>query len=122
MVLNNYHEKAVVYRNNAEQLENNWIKIKLIGNPKALVNRDAIGARIIVTTEDGNRVWREIRGSEAYLTMHPKEQHIGLGKATRANVSVEWPNGERMEFPSLDAGYRYVIDQASHSLGRKKTG
>jgi len=33
MIPNNYHEAAVRYRNNAELLKGNWLKIKLVGDP-----------------------------------------------------------------------------------------
>lgn len=120
MVLNNYHSNAVIYRNNAEQLHNHWLSIKLVGNPQASSNRDAIGARIIVTMEDGKRIWREIRAGEAYLTMHPRAQYFGLGDIDRVNVSIEWSNGEKTVFKGIAADYHYIVDQASHSLGRKK--
>ncbi|MCG8426121.1 MAG: CRTAC1 family protein, partial [Chromatiales bacterium] len=120
MLLNNYHGDAVLYRNNAEQLGNNWIKVKLIGDFEKGSNRDAVGARIIATTVNGQRIWREIRRGESYLTVHPKEQHIGLGKTASVNLTVEWPNGERNEYRDLAAGYRYVIDQKSQAIGRKR--
>jgi hypothetical protein len=120
MVLNNYHSDAVVYRNNAEQLKNNWIKLKLLGNPEVGSNRDAIGARIIATTDTGKRVWREIRCGEAYLTVHTKEQHIGLGKSQVANVTIEWPNGEKVDFKNLKSGISYTIDQRGNSIRPSK--
>jgi hypothetical protein len=120
MVLNNYHSKAVVYRNNAEQLKNHWLSIKLVGNSTAGSNRDAIGAKIIVTTSTGKRIWREIRAGEAYLTMYPKTQYFGLGSIVQADINIEWPNGEKMIFEGIDADYHYTIDQTSHSLGRWK--
>lgn len=119
MVLNNYHADAVVYRNNAEALRNHWLRIKLVGDPAKGSSRDAIGARILVRTPEGYRIWREVRGSEGYLTMHPKEQHFGVGKATQASVTVEWPGGAVSEFESVEASHRYVIDQASGELRRQ---
>ena len=80
MVLNNYHEKAVVYRNNAQKLNHNWLKVSLEGAPKQGVNLDAIGAQIIVTTEDGDSRWRLVQGSTGYMSVHPKLQHFGLQK------------------------------------------
>lgn len=122
VVVNNLNDSARVFANNAELLNNHWMKIRLIGDAKAKSNRDAIGARLILTTKDGKRMWREIRGGESYLTSMPKEQHFGLGKETSAKASIEWPNGERQELGELQSGFVYVIDQASKSIGRKTLG
>ena len=103
MVLNNYHEKAVVYRNNAEKLKRNWLKVSLQGAPKQGVNLDAIGAQIIVTTEDGDSRWRLVQGSTGYMSVHPKLQHFGLQNFTKANIKVKWPNGKVTKFGEAKA-------------------
>ena len=90
-----------------------------VGDPAKGTNRDAIGARIIARTEDGYRIWREVRGSEGYLTGLPKEKHFGLGKAASASVTVEWPDGTKSEFDGLEASQRYVIDQATGKIRRR---
>ena len=114
MILNNYHEAAVLYRNNAELLGGNWLKIKLIGDPAQNINRDAIGAKIIVTTKSGMQIWREIHGGVGYLTMHPKEQHFGLGKQDKADITVEWPNGDRSTFEDMPVNQSYKISPADN--------
>ena len=113
MILNNYHEAAVMYRNNAELLGGNWIKIKLVGDPAKKIIRDAIGARIIVTTRSGLQVWRDVLGGEGYLTMQPKQKHFGLGKQDTANIRVEWPNGDEITFDGLAANRSYTISPAT---------
>ncbi|MFT4930081.1 MAG: hypothetical protein ACI8WB_006217, partial [Phenylobacterium sp.] len=95
LVLNNYHEKAVVYRNNSEKNSHHWLKVKLIGAPKHGVNLDAIGAQIIVSSIDEQTRWREVQGSTGYMSVHPKVQHFGLGQFNKAQIQVRWPNGHR---------------------------
>ncbi|NQZ12100.1 MAG: CRTAC1 family protein, partial [Algicola sp.] len=116
IVLNNYHEKAVVYRNNAEQLNHHWLKVKLVGAPKQGVNLDAIGAQIIVTTNDGAHSWREVKGSTGYMSVHPKVQHFGLSQHTRADISIKWPNGKHSEMTGVKADQTLVIDYAQQKL------
>ena len=111
IIVNNYHGPAVFYRNNAERLKSNWLSIKLIGDPLQESNHDAIGARIIITTPNGNQVWREVHGSIGYMSVHPKEQHIGLGTQTQAMITIRWPNGKVSTFKDLRANHRYRIDQ-----------
>lgn len=109
MILNNFNQTANLYRNNADQLGTNWLKVKLIGDPAKNINRDAIGARIIVTTDSGMQIWREVHGGVGYLSMHPKEQHFGLGKQSKVNILVEWPNGDTTRFKGVSANKRYTI-------------
>jgi len=116
MLINNYHEPAVFYRNNTNLLDGNWLKIKLIGSPDKQTNRDAIGAKIIVSTEGGLQVWREIHSSSGYLTMHPKQQHFGLGIYKKVTVTVEWPNGDEMNFKNVSVNTSYTISQHENKI------
>lgn len=116
IALNNYHGPALFFRNNSERLQGNWLSVKLTGDTSQQVNRDAIGARLIVTMPDGNRVWREVHGSIGYLSVHPKEQHFGLGKHEKVNLSIRWPDGKTSEFENVAANQRYLIDQKWENL------
>lgn len=79
LFLNNYQSPAVLFENHAEKRNHHWIKLKLIGNPERGSNRDAIGARVIARTPNGNSVWREIHGAGSYLPMNPKTVHLTVG-------------------------------------------
>ncbi len=109
IVLNNYHERAVLYRNNSEQFDNNWLKIKLVGDPEKGVNRDAIGAKIVITGADSLKVWRQIHGSIGYMSVHPKLQHFGLGKQKFVDIAVTWPNGDKISQRHVASNQRIVI-------------
>ena len=112
IILNNYHQKSHFYQNNAERLQTNWMKLNLVGNPKLGVNRDAIGAKIVVSLPNGNKVWREIHGSGAYLTVQSKVVHIGLGQLDRADVMIVWPNGDRQMIKNLSANVTHTINMS----------
>jgi hypothetical protein len=111
IVLNPFGQKAVLLKNTAEKLGNHWLAIRLQGDPKKRTTRDAIGARIVVKGAGGLDVWREVRSTGGYQSTNVKEQHFGLGKQTRVDVFVTWPNGERAEFKDVAADRRYVIKQ-----------
>jgi hypothetical protein len=111
MVLNNFNAPAVVYRNNTQSNGNHWIKVRLVGDPAKGVSRDAIGAQLLVDTPKSKGMWREVFSTIGYLSVHPKEQHIGLGDAKTADVTVIWPNGEKETFRGLAAGKGYRIVQ-----------
>ncbi|MDO3387311.1 CRTAC1 family protein [Gilvimarinus sp. SDUM040013] len=113
VILNNYHEKAYFYRNELEGSENssNWVKVKLIGDPTKGVSRDAIGARIVLHTSAGDKIWREVHSTIGYMSAHPKEQHIGLGDQKIDKVNVIWPNGDTTTIDTLTLNHSHVIEQ-----------
>jgi hypothetical protein len=109
MVVNNFTTPALVYRNNAAG--NHWLKLRLVGDPAKKVTRDAIGAKITVDTPSQKGMWREVFSTIGYLSVHPKEQHVGLGRDTTADVTITWPNGERETVRGLRADRAYRIVQ-----------
>tara|TARA_R110000737_G_scaffold332699_1_gene349761 strand:- start:4015 stop:7137 length:3123 start_codon:yes stop_codon:yes gene_type:complete len=94
IIINNYHEEVVLFDNQLVHNNSHWLKIKLIGDPKQKVSMDAIGAKIIVTLPSNTHVWREIRSTDGYMSVHPKEQHFGVGNAKLVDIKILWPNGE----------------------------
>ena len=109
VVVNNYHGTAQLFENQAQKLGNNWLKIRLQGSPEHGVNLDGIGAQIIMGTDEDGYSWRQVSGSQGYMSVHPKEQHMGLGKSTKAKVVVIWPNGQRQYFDNVEANQSYTI-------------
>ena len=112
IIVGNYHGPSVFYRNNAERLGGNWLSVQLVGDPSRGSSRDAIGARLVVTTANGGRVWREVHGTIGYMSVHPKEQHVGLGTQTTATIRVQWPGGDVSTFTDVHANRRYRVDQS----------
>lgn len=109
LLVNNYHDKAKLFENKAESLNNNWLKLRVKGLPSAGVNLDGIGTQIIVGFGDKGYGWRQVSGSQGYMSVHPKEQVIGLGKENLARVMVIWPNGKRQQFGPLKANQSYTL-------------
>ena len=108
IALNNYHDSCVVFQNNTRN-SNTWLKLKLEGSEKDRVNRDAIGAKIIVTAKDLD-VWNEVHSTTGYLSVHPKEQHIGTANHSNVDVTVIWPNGTEQQFKEIETGHRYLLN------------
>jgi hypothetical protein len=118
IILNNYHDKAILFKNNSEKNENNWLKIRLVGNPEKGITRDAIGAKITVTAT-GLAAWYEIHSTTGYLSVHPKEQMIGVGAHQTVDVSVIWPNGEEENFTSVNTNKRYELTVGGKLIEKK---
>jgi hypothetical protein len=108
MVVNHFNGPAAFYRNDTHG--NHWLKLRLVGDPEKHVTRDAIGAKITVDTASQKGMWREVFSTTGYLSVHPKEQHIGLGSDTKADVTIVWPDGSRETLRGLagDRAYRVV--------------
>ena len=64
--------------------------VRLIGTRS---NRNAIGARVRVTTGQVTQI-REVQGGGSYLSQNDLRVHVGLGAAAVVDrVEVRWPNG-----------------------------
>jgi enediyne biosynthesis protein E4 len=111
IAVNNFNEPAHLFRNNLEPDKSRWLAIKLVGTPDKGVNRDAIGAQIILVTNSGKRLWREVHSSVGYMAGHPKIQYFGLGDEQIKHVQIHWPNGEELLLDNLSINQRHQIIQ-----------
>ena len=92
-VLGNWNEGYVLYRNTgAEGRGNNWINIRLTGGGD--VNRDAIGARVYLSTDDGRTLLQEVKCGSSLGAGNDTALHFGLGAAGISEVMIRWPNGD----------------------------
>jgi hypothetical protein len=115
IAVNNFQSPALMFRNNADERDLHWLKIRLIGDPSRGSNRDGIGAQIVVTTDDRLHMTREIHGGSGYLSMNPKEQHFGLGRSQSADVQIIWPNGEQQKLENLTANRTHTVRQSENA-------
>ncbi len=111
IAINNYHGPAVLFRNNTNSRAGSWLSIRLTGDPKRGVSRDAIGATVLVSGEKLKNIWREVHTTTGYLTGHPKEQHFGVGHEKALSAEVRWPDGQVQRFADVKPGMRYRLVQ-----------
>jgi hypothetical protein len=110
IAVNNFHGGATILRNDAPK-RGGWLVLHLEGNPAHDTNRDAIGTRITITTEDGSRRHREVQGGSGYLSCNPKQVHFGIGSFRAAEVRITWPNGDVQTLSDLATNRAYDIRQ-----------
>ena len=68
----------------------NWVLLKLIGTKS---NRDAVGAKITVTTEDSSQT-DQVTGGGSYLSASDLRAHFGLGSSKIIKtLTIRWPSG-----------------------------
>lgn len=108
VIVNNYHDQAMLFQNDKVPSDRRWIKLRLVGDPSLGITRDAIGAVVVIESEE-QEVWREVHATTGYLSSHTKTLHTGVGYAERVNVSVHWPNGGVERFSDLNANSTYRL-------------
>ena len=74
-------------------------------------NRDAIGAKVSLKTNNGIMV-RSLRAGEMFLSQSTKCLHFGMGANERViNVVVSWPGGGEESFSGVKRGGRYLLKE-----------
>ena len=88
----------------------NWSEIRLVEpNP----NRDAVGAKIAIKTGTRTQI-RTVQVGGGDASGHAGWVHVGLGTAERAEIRVQWPDGE------WSCPYRVFADEFVVSTGRSR--
>jgi enediyne biosynthesis protein E4 len=94
-----------------EASDGNWLLARLEGRAD---NRQGLGARVGLTTDDGVTLWRQAHTDGSYLSASDPRVHFGLGaKAGAVKVVVEWPRGAREEWRSVRANQILTLQQGS---------
>jgi enediyne biosynthesis protein E4 len=111
VVMTCLNDTPVLLRNNVGH-QNAWIGFDLQGTTS---NRDAIGAKITVTSGHTHLI-RWITGGSSYLSSHDKRVIVGLGLNSNANpvsVEIRWPNGGVQRLSNLKVGEYHKILESS---------
>ncbi len=103
LIVVNRRAPLEIYRNITPDT-GNWLRVSLL---QLDGNRDAIGATIYVETDLGTQsIQNVIGGGHAGGQLLPR--HFGLGAATDATITVQWPDGSRSAHLA-QAGETYSI-------------
>src|ERR1044071_7990636 len=72
---------------------NHWLLLNLVGHKSA---RDAIGAKVKVTTASGRVLYNHVAISVGFMSSSDKRLHFGLGgERGITTVEIRWPSGAR---------------------------
>lgn len=92
VVINNMDSKPTLLRNVTTRA-GNWLSIRLVGDTSKKISRDAIGARVYVTTGKV-RQRKDVISGNSYASQSDLAVHFGLGAATRVDkLEIKWPDG-----------------------------
>jgi len=104
IVVNNIDQVPFLYA--PARLSGNWIRVKLGGTKS---NRDAVGARVQVTTGKLTQSG-EILAGDSYLSTCDSRLHFGLGEArTVDRLEIRWPSGGTEVHEHLSANCEHVF-------------
>ncbi|MCA9931361.1 MAG: CRTAC1 family protein, partial [Anaerolineales bacterium] len=106
LMVGNYGQDYRLYRNYVadEGNTNHWLTVTVEGTAS---NRDAIGARIILTTSAGTQI-REINSGWNHGGGSYRAAYFGLGTDTSGTLEIRWPDGTTQVIGAVTA------DQALH--------
>jgi len=127
IVVANNGDPPTLLRNQAGN-GNHFVNFRLVGAAGPAMtdraagksNRDALGARIRITTGGTTQI-REIAGGGSYLSQSDLRANFGLGKSETIDlVEVTWPGGTKQSFRNVVADKFYQISENSDSLSLQK--
>jgi Flp pilus assembly protein TadD/peroxiredoxin len=105
-----------VFRNDYRGRESALV-LRLVGKGG---NRDAIGARVTVETDEGRSV-KLLQAGSGFLSQHSKELHFGLGHSRAVNrVTVRWPDGQEQTFTGVAVNQRVSLEEGTATPTRSE--
>ena len=111
IVVNNIDSEPFLYEF-AKTRSGRWVRFELVG---VKCNRDAIGARVSVTTGGLTQI-DEVRSSDSYVSSSDVRLHFGVADAqVIEKVQIRWPDGTVEERAGLTSNREYVIRQGEKS-------
>ena len=116
LVVNNVNMPPFVFKNKAESLGNNFIKIKLNGSDS---NPNSIGAKIEIKTELTN-IYHEVQPVRGFQSSMDLSATIGIGKSKIVDVKIIWPSEKVTFVKKIDINTLYVFDESNASIDEFK--
>ena len=110
LVMDNRGKARLLRNDNGNQVD--MLRLKLTGTKS---NRDAIGAKVTLTTAGGEHLSAMVKSGSSYLSQSEFPLTFGLGKPTaqekKVKVDVTWPSGKKQSFSGVKTNQFVVIDE-----------
>jgi hypothetical protein len=108
VVVTSLNEKPRILLNSADT-GSHWLLLRLVGHRS---NRDAIGARIAVTTPSGRMLYNHVTGSVGFMSTSDLRVHFGLGaENAAAAIEIRWPSGQVQSLKNVKADQILKIEE-----------
>jgi len=117
LVVNNTNKPAFIWQNHAEDLKNNYLKIRLKGGAG---NSFGIGAKVVVAAADGFQQLQELELTHGFQSSMEPCLFFGLGKRNTVTVQVFWQNGKTQIITDQAVNQTLLLDQKNATGDSKK--
>ena len=108
IVVTSLNDAPRILRNSAGS-GNHWLELTLVGHKSA---RDAIGARVKLTTASGRTLYNHVAISVGFMSSSDKRVHFGLGQESKiASVEIRWPSGIQQTLKNIVADRPLTVDE-----------
>ena len=118
LVITANNGSARLLRNdNANQ--NDVLRLKLIGTKS---NRDAIGAKVTLTSKGGASMTRMVKGGSSYLSQSELPLTFGLGKpgsARNLRLEIAWPSGRKDSIADVQPNQFLTVQEGKGIVAAK---
>lgn len=86
---------------NSAEGGNHWLMLELAGTES---NRDAIGAKVKLTTASGRVLYNHVSVSVGFMSSTDKRVHFGLGSEKQVRqIEIRWPRGTVQKLENIGA-------------------
>jgi enediyne biosynthesis protein E4 len=108
LVVTSLNQKPRILLNSADN-GNHWLLLKLVGRK---ANRDAIGAKVKLTTPSGRTLYNHVTGSVGFMSTSDLRLHFGLGReAMAATIDIQWPDGAAQTLKDIGANRILQVEE-----------
>ena len=91
LVVTSLNQRPRILLNSGDN-KNHWLWLELLGRKS---NRDAIGAKVKVTTATGRVLHNHLSVSSGFMSSSERKVHFGLGGDSAVkSVEIRWPSGK----------------------------
>jgi hypothetical protein len=88
---------------------NHWLWLELVGRSS---NRDAIGAKVKVTTASGRTLYSHVSASVGFMSSSDRRRQFGLGKESQIrSIEIRWPNGKTQLIENVVADRHLRVEE-----------
>jgi enediyne biosynthesis protein E4 len=108
IVVTSLMERPRILLNSADN-GNHWIVLELTGHES---NRDAIGAKVKLTTAGGRVLYEHVAVSVGFMSSSDKRVHFGLGQEKEIReIEIRWPRGKVQKLEGVKADRFLKVDE-----------
>jgi hypothetical protein len=96
---------------NSGDNKNHWLWLDLVGKKS---NRDAIGAKVKVTTAAGRTLHNHVSVSSGFMSSSDRRLHFGLGAESAVkSLEIRWPSGKTQTLENVKVDHVLKVEEPS---------